>query len=118
MTDLVVDQDAEILGAEPWPGYVPIGVKYHGQNPARIFEACPHATDVRGFRDWLKAGRVVQKGQKGIPIQVPVWRDAYEDDPEHVKELRSVKLAYVFDISQTAPMPPREEATEDMETTD
>ena len=84
-----------------WPGYVPIHVKYHGGNPQRIYAACPRASDVRGFHDWLKAGRAVQKGEKGIPIYVPARRD--DDEPDDERRPR-VKRAYVFDVSHTAPI--------------
>lgn len=76
--------------------------KYSPKNCARIFTQCPDATDVRGFHAWLKAGRAVQKGQKGIKILAPVTRK--QDSGETVV---NVKPAYVFDISQTAPIAPR-----------
>lgn len=77
--------------------------KYSSKNCARIFTQRPDATDVRGFHEWLKAGRAVQKGQKGIKILAPVTRK--QDSGETVV---NVKPAYVFDISQTAPIAPKQ----------
>lgn len=77
--------------------------KYSARNCARIFAACPHATEVRGFHEWIKAGRAVQKGQKGIKILAPVTRKT--DSGESVV---NVKPAYVFDVSQTAPIAPKQ----------
>ena len=45
---------------------------YSAKNQERILAQCPDASDVRGFHAWLKAGRVVRKGQKGITIVAPV----------------------------------------------
>ena len=45
---------------------------YSAKNQERILAQCPDASDVRGFHAWLKAGRVVRKGQKGIKIVAPV----------------------------------------------
>jgi hypothetical protein len=49
---------------------------------------------VRGFHAWLKADRVVRKGQKGIKIVAPVMGG--EADGKVV----NIKPAWVFDVSQ------------------
>ena len=54
------------------------------------------ASDLRGFPAWLKVGRVVCKGQKGIMIVVPVMGTS-DGTPKVV----NIKPAYVFDVSQT-----------------
>ncbi len=97
----------DAIAHETPAGAVSITSKYHGKNPDRIYAQCPHATDVRGFHDWLKAGRAVQKGQKGIMIFTPAGGMG-EDADDVIDERRPrVKKAYVFDISQTAPCAPR-----------
>lgn len=68
---------------------------YSPKNQERILSQCSHASDVRGFHAWLKAGRVVRKGQKGIKIIAPVMGG--EDGGKVV----TIKPAYVFDVSQT-----------------
>jgi hypothetical protein len=62
-------------------------------NQRRIFDACPHASEVRAFHGWLAAGRVVTKGQKGIRL---VAADTIDD-----RKVRSIKAVYVFDVTQT-----------------
>jgi hypothetical protein len=78
---------------------------YSAPNQKRILAQCPHATDVRGFKAWLDAGRVVRKGQKGIRIIAPVMGSA-DGTPRVV----NIRPAYVFDISQTDALTPREHA--------
>src|SRR5438034_711440 len=43
---------------------------------------------VAGFRTWLKLGRSVQKGQKGIPILAPIRVKRGEDDGEETTDER------------------------------
>ena len=61
----------------------------------RILSQCPDAADVRGVRAWLKTGRVVRKGQKGIKIVDPVLGD------DGNAKVVNIKPAWVFDVTQT-----------------
>lgn len=63
-------------------------------NQRRIFDACPHATEVRTFDGWLAAGRVVMKGQKGIRLVAP-------DEIDARGKISSIKPVFVFDVTQT-----------------
>jgi len=54
---------------------------------------------VHGFHAWLKVGRVVRKGQKGIRIVAP---DTIDDGT-----VTSIKPVYVFDVAQTQERTPR-----------
>lgn len=56
------------------------------------------ATIVGGFRQWIKAGRVVKKGERGSYIWIPTVKKT--DDADEVGETRFM-LAPVFDVSQT-----------------
>lgn len=63
------------------------------------------ATIVGGFRQWIKAGRCVRKGEKGLWIWVPTtvkgtvnWMTGQRDD--EAEEVRFI-MAPVFDVSQT-----------------
>jgi hypothetical protein len=69
---------------------------YAPKNQERILAQCPHATHVRGFHAWLKPGRVVRKGSKGIKIIAPVMGTS-DGTPKVV----NIKPAYVFDVTQT-----------------
>jgi len=62
------------------------------------------ASFVSGFNTWLKCGRFVRKGEKGIPILAPMFfkdkKQAADGSEEETKRLW-FKVVYVFDISQT-----------------
>jgi N-terminal domain of anti-restriction factor ArdC len=65
-------------------------------------------TYVAGFRAWLKLGRCVRKGERGIAIWAPIRvkpraQDRECDEREAERRLR-FRLAYVFDVSQTEPL--------------
>lgn len=62
---------------------------------------------IAGFQTWIKLGRSVCKGEKAIRILAPITvkqRDALSsDDGEERRVL--FKKAFVFDVSQTDPIP-------------
>lgn len=68
------------------------------------------ATVIGGFRQWLKAGRVVKKGERGCMIWVPLRGkgqepapaepDADEADAKPKRRMRFIP-GTIFDISQT-----------------
>ncbi len=74
---------------------------------------CPQATEVRGFKAWLGAGRCVRKGEHGIQILAPMpdraedkrVQEAHERGEETTRKGLRCRLAYVFDISQTDELP-------------
>ena len=66
---------------------------------------------VGGFRQWLRQGRCVQKGEHGMTILVPMLPrrtgdDARDGEAETMAEDRGLHFiaATVFDVSQTAPI--------------
>ncbi len=67
----------------------------------------PAATVVGGFRQWLKAGRVVRKGEHGMCLWVPFMAKrgdagAEQDQAEQAGEVK-FGMGTVFDVSQTEP---------------
>ena len=50
---------------------------------------------MRGFHAWLKAGRVVRKGEHGIKIVAPVMGG------ENGAKVVNIRPAWVFDVTQT-----------------
>jgi len=74
---------------------------------------CPSATIIGGFRQWIKQGRAVMKGQHGSTIWAPIngrpypgtntgrpdqfTKYEYPDEPDETRFI----MASVFDISQT-----------------
>ncbi len=58
----------------------------------------PNPTIVGGFKQWLKAGRYVRKGEHGALIFFPVGQ---KDENGDVEDAEKFFVAAVFDISQT-----------------
>lgn len=80
--------------------------KYSWTNCLLICSQFPAATFVGGFHFWLKLGRHVRKGEKGIAILAPmVGRKRSSDDEELEQNEQSrvfgFKACHVFDVSQT-----------------
>ena len=82
--------------------------RYSLGNTLLIMIQSPEATHVAGFRTWLKLGRSVRKGEKGIAILAPIGPRKAEGseeskEPPKDEEERPVRfrVAYVFDVAQT-----------------
>jgi N-terminal domain of anti-restriction factor ArdC len=73
---------------------------YSQRNACLIGMQRPEATDVRGYREWLAHGRQVRKGEQGIQILAPITKRTEDGDGELV----AVRVAYVFDVTQTDPV--------------
>ena len=59
-----------------------------------------------GFRAWLKLGRCVRKGERGLSIWAPMRVKARDEDDQESGEKKTVfRVAKVFDVSQTDPLP-------------
>lgn len=90
--------------------------RYSWSNVLLIYSQFPQATRVGGYHFWLKLGRHVRKGEKGIAILAPmVGRKRSSDDEELAEDERArvygFKACHVWDISQTAGEPLAEFAT-------
>ncbi len=101
-----------LLSGEGWQRWLRTRSRFHRyslRNTLLIAFQCPEATHVAGFRKWLELGRCVSKGEKAIRIFAPVRyrrRDAEEtDDNENELPPVGFRLAAVFDVSQTEPLP-------------
>lgn len=72
-------------------------------NSCMIWTQNPAASVVGGFRQWLRAGRCVAKGQHGLAIWVPCGKTAPDADPcDKDVSPDFFVLGTVFDISQTS----------------
>ena len=61
---------------------------------------------VAGFRTWLKLGRCVRRGEKALRILAPVSVKERDAAGEQTGERRVFfKTAFVFELSQTEPLP-------------
>ncbi len=90
--------------------------QYSFGNTILIFSQNPEATFVAGYKTWNKLGRYVKKGSKGLSILAPcikkveVFKEpenkAEYHDQEGEKETRNelvgFRVAYVYDIADTA----------------
>jgi len=90
--------------------------RYSWGNVLLIYSQRPDATHVAGFHAWLKLGRHVRKGEKGIAILAPmVGRKRTSDDEEPAETEQSrvfgFKACHVWDASQTDGEPLAEFAT-------
>ncbi len=78
---------------------------YSWHNIMLIWVQCPHATYVAGFKRWLELKRYVKKGEKGIAILAPMFKNLVkigEDGTDlSEKALVGFRKVYVFDVSQT-----------------
>ena len=73
----------------------------------------PTATIVGGFQQWIKAGRVVRKGEHGASIWIPLGPKD-ENGNVHLEDERRFMTVPVFDISQTAELEGKEGAAHRM----
>jgi hypothetical protein len=68
-------------------------------------------THVAGFRAWLKLGRAVRRGERGLTIWAPMRVRADAENGEETDERKTIfRTAAVFDVSQTDPLPDVEPA--------
>jgi antirestriction protein ArdC len=88
---------------------------YSWHNQMLIWRQKPDASFVAGYQTWLKCGRYVRKGEKGIAILAPMFfkdkRRTQDGSEEEVPRIW-FKVVYVFDISQTDGTPLPELPTE------
>jgi antirestriction protein ArdC len=93
---------------------------YSERNALLVVMQRPDASRVRGFRAWLAEGRVVRKGERSLKILAPAGdgthkadRVELDDGAEEARRKRFFRLASVFDVTQTDPLPDREAGDRD-----
>lgn len=74
-------------------------------NQCLIAAQCPTATLVGGFRQWIKAGRAVRKGEHGLALWVPTFAKAdpgkLDGETSSADSETHFIMGTVFDVSQT-----------------
>jgi antirestriction protein ArdC len=78
--------------------------RYSWGNILMIYAQRPEATQVAGFHAWLKLGRHVRKGEKGIVILAPMVgrkKGGAEVGEDEQTRLFGFRSAHVWDLSQT-----------------
>lgn len=113
--ELLAEASRQLLSSHGWKCWLRTRATLHSysfHNTLLIARECHRrgfaASHVAGFKTWLKLGRCVRKGQKGIPIHAPIRvkkRDDDADETPDVKVLVFFRTANVFDVSQTDPLP-------------
>lgn len=103
-----MDQDEKQAFMKSFPAVATIeGHVLSNSNMMLVLMQNSQATIVGGFRQWIKAGRVVRKGQHGVTIWVPSASGKTDESGE--ADLRFL-TATVFDIAQTDAMQAEEVA--------
>ncbi|MFF3982961.1 ArdC-like ssDNA-binding domain-containing protein [Streptomyces sp. NPDC001828] len=109
------DAIASLVSADGWKAMLRATVanlgRYSANNMLLILAQCPHATQVRSFKQWKENGRSVRKGEKGLRIFAPMTVKKKDDtgapvlDENGQEQKRTIfKTVAVFDISQTDPI--------------
>jgi antirestriction protein ArdC len=103
----------ELLSSEGWQRWVRVRATFHtysAGNCMLLALQChqrgiePH--HVAGFRAWLNLGRCVRKGEAALRILAPVTVKQRDGQGEDRDERRVFfKTAFVFELSQTEPLP-------------
>ena len=99
----------EVVASEPFRRFLRFlanNPNYSHRNVLLILQQMPEATRTKGFKGWLKEGRCVREGQRGIRINANFQRDDEEEflspnQRKRDKEKRTFRRISVFDISQT-----------------
>jgi antirestriction protein ArdC len=102
----------ELLTSDGWQRWVRARALFHNYSlrnclllAAQCRERGIDARRVAGFRAWLRLGRCVRKGEKGLVVlaPIPVKRRADGEEPDEARVV--FRSAFVFADSQTDPLP-------------
>lgn len=90
--------------------------RYSWGNVLLIYSQRPEASHVGGYHFWLRLGRHVRKGERGIAILAPMVGRKRSSDDEELAEVERArvfgfKACHVWDVSQTDGEPLAEFAT-------
>ena len=100
-----MSQEQRSAMAARFPGIATIeGRSLSPFNTCLLATQSPSASVVGGFRQWIKAGRAVRKGEHGLCLWVPLMpRKAGDARAEGETDTRpGFILGTVFDVSQTS----------------
>jgi len=103
----------ELLSSEGWQRWVRARAVFHSYSlrnsillAHQCHARCIQARRVAGFRAWLKLGRAVRKGEKGLMIFAPIKVKDLDDGGEDAANARVFfRSAFVFADVQTEPLP-------------
>ena len=103
----------ELLFSEGWARWVRVRAMFHSYSAGNCMLIALQCHErgivperVAGFRTWLKLGRCVRKNEKALRILAPVTVKERDQQGEETGERRVFfKTAFVFELSQTEPLP-------------
>ena len=103
----------ELLCSEGWARWVRVRAMFHSYSAGNCMLIALQCHErgivperVAGFRAWLKLGRCVRKNEKALSILAPVTVKERDQQGEETGERRVFfKTAFVFELSQTEPLP-------------
>lgn len=103
----------ELLTSEGWQRWVRVRSMFHSYSAGNCMLIAWQCHErgivperVAGFRTWLKLGRAVRKNEKALRILAPVAVKERDEQGEETGERRVFfKTAFVFELSQTEPLP-------------
>lgn len=113
-------QAAALLTSDGWQAWLRTRATLHSYSSnntllllAQALERGFEPTYVAGFRAWLRLGRCVRKGERGLKVFAPMparRREGDDDEDQGAGEDERPRrmrfgLASVFDVSQTDPLP-------------
>jgi len=124
LLETLTDKIPALIGSALWAAMLAAAAKFHSygaNNQLLILLQAPQATRLAGFRRWQSLGRQVRNGEKGIAILAPcLYRptntnpagqehntstasnsDGETTGPKSAGQLRGMRVAHVFDLSQT-----------------
>ncbi len=94
-----------LTNSDEWVRHLDVQSRFHRYsfgNAVLIAAQLPEATQVAGFRAWLRLGRNVRKGEKAIWILAPMGtKKPAEDGSGEDRVIVGFKYVPVFDVSQT-----------------
>jgi hypothetical protein len=103
----------ELLSSEGWARWVRVRASFRSYSAGncmllahQCYERGIHPQHIAGFRSWLKLGRCVRKGERALRIFAPVTVKEPDERGQETGESRVFfKTAFVFELSQTEPLP-------------
>jgi hypothetical protein len=104
----------QLLGSDGWKRWVQTRQTFHNYSASNcmlIALQCHQRgivpEHIAGFRAWIKLGRTVRKGEQAIRILAPITLKHDETAKDTDAQQRRVffKTTFVFDVSQTDPIP-------------
>jgi len=109
----VKEAASELLSSEGWARWVRARRTFHAYSASNcmlIALQCHQRgilpEHIAGFHTWIKLGRAVRKGEQAIRILGPIAVKQREKDSDGAEERRVFfKTTFVFDVSQTDPIP-------------